>query len=145
MRYRFTLQERDCSWVYVLCFGKDTPTEIEDVAAYSDECVSADDAYGVRHFVHFKAGKLVSIHLHDALRLLPYLDPARPETLRMPGMQALMFGNPPVPTLLLQFRPEPPDNRTAFALSPNVFLIFQGRELALLYVLDVYAVIAEVD
>ena len=33
---------------------------------------------------------------------------------------------------------------TAYALSPNVFLIFQGSELALLYVCDVYKVIAEV-
>jgi len=42
-----------------------------------------------------------------------------------------MFGNPPVPTLLLQFREEPPDNRTAYALNPNVFLIFQGDALGL--------------
>ncbi|HEY2586956.1 MAG TPA: hypothetical protein VGI81_14520 [Tepidisphaeraceae bacterium] len=145
MRYRFTLQERDGSWVYVLCFGKDTPTEIEDVVTYSDNCVSAEDAYGVRHYVYSKSGKLVSIHLHDALRLLPYLDPDRLETLRMPGMHAIMFANAPVPTLLLQFRAEPPDTNTAYALSPNVWLIFQGRELALLYVFDVYKVIAEVD
>ena len=145
MRYRFTLQERASSWVYVLCFGKDTPTEIEDVVAYSDNCVSAEDAYGVRHHVYSRGGKLVSIHLHDALRLLPYLNPGRPETLRMPGMRAVMFGDPPVPTLLLQFREEPPDNRTAYALSPNVFLIFQGQELAQLYVFDVYKVIADVD
>jgi hypothetical protein len=144
MRYRFTLQERDGSWVYVLCFGKDTPTEVEDVVAYSDNSVSAEDSHGVRHYVYSKAGKLVSIHLHDALRLLPYLDPARPETVRMPGMQAIMFGNPPVPTLLLMFRQESPDNRTAYALSPNVFLIFQGSELAQLYVTDVYAVIRDV-
>src|SRR5262249_19386278 len=117
----------------------------EDVVAYSDNCVSAEDAHGVRHYVYSRDGKLVSIHLHDALRLLPYLDPDRPETLRMPGMHAVMFGNPPVPTLLLQFREQPPDNRTAYALSPNVYLIFQGPELALLYVFDVYKVIAEVD
>ena len=145
MRYKFTLQERNGSWVYVLNFGKDTPTEIEDVVAYSDNYVSAEDAHGVRHYVYSKGGKLVSIHLHDALRLLPYLDPARPETLRMPGMQAIMWGNPPAPTMLLQFRAEPPGNRTAYALSPNVYLIFRGRELALLYVFDVYSVIAEVD
>ena len=144
MRYRFTLQERDGAWVYVHCFGKDTPTEIEEVVAYADNCVTAQDAQGARHYVYSKSGKLVSIHLHDALRLLPYLDPARPETIRMPGMQAIMFGNPAVPTLLLQFRQEPPDNRTAYALSPNVFLIFQGPELSQLYVTDVYAVIADV-
>lgn len=144
MRYRFTLQQRGGSWVYVLCFGKDTPTEIEDVEAYSDNCVSAEDAHGVRHFVYSKDGYLVAVALHDALRLLPYLDPERPETLRMPGMHAVMFGDPPVPTLLLQFREQPPDNRTAYGLSPNVFLIFQGPELALLYVFDVYKVIAEV-
>ena len=49
-----------------------------------------------------------------------------------------------MPTLLLQFRAEPPDNNTAYALSPNVYLVFQGAELALLYVFDVYKVIAEV-
>lgn len=143
MRYRFTLQQRDGSWVYVLCFGRDTPTEIEDVVAYSDNCVSAMDAKMVRHYVYSKAGKLVSIHLHDALRLVPYMDPNRPETIRMPGMRSVMFGNTPVPTLLLQFREEPPDNRTAYALSPDVFLIFQGDELAQLYVTDVYATIAD--
>jgi hypothetical protein len=61
----------------------------------------------------------------------------------MPGMQAIMFGNPPVPTLLLQFRNEPPDNSNAYALSPSVFLIFQGSALAQLYVTDVYATIAD--
>lgn len=60
-------------------------------------------------------------------------------------MNAIMFGNPPVPTLLLRFREEPPDTRTMWAICPNVFLIFQGGELAQLYVTDVYAVIAEVD
>ena len=117
--------------MYVLCFSKDTPTEIDDVEAYSDDSVSAEDAYGVRHFVYSKNGYLVAIVLHDALRLLPYLDPEWPETLRMPGMQAIQFGNPPVPTLLLQFREQPPDNNTAFALAPDVYLIFQGPELAL--------------
>jgi hypothetical protein len=143
MRYRFTIQELDGSWVYVLCFGQNTPTEIEDVVAYSDNSVSAEDAQRVRHYVYFKAGKLVSIHLHDALRLLPYLDPDRPETIRMPGMQALMLGNPPVPTLLRQFREEPPDNRNAYALSPNVFLIFQRGALAQLHVTDAYATVAD--
>ena len=145
MRYRFTVQQRDGAWVLVLCFGKDTPTEIEDVIAYSDDCVSAADAHGVRHYVYSKGGRLVSIHLHDALRLLPYLDPARPETVRMPVMHAVMFGDPPVPTLLLQFRAELPDNDTAYALSPDVYLVFQGPALALLYVCDVYRVIVEVD
>ena len=144
MRYRFTLQQRSGSWVYVLCFGKDTPTEIEDVEAYSDRCVSAEDALGVRHFVYSKGGYLVAIALHDALRLLLYLDPGRPETLRMPGMHAIQFGNPAVPTLLLRFREQPPDNNTAYALAPDVYLIFQGPELALMYVCDVYKNIAEV-
>jgi hypothetical protein len=144
MKYRFTLQQRHGSWVYVLCFGKDTPTEIEDVEAYSDRCVSAEDALGVRHFVYSKGGYLVAIALHDALRLLPYLDPGRPETLRMPGMHAIQFGNPAVPTLLLRFREQPPDNNTAYALAPDVYLIFQGPELALMYVCDVYKNIAEV-
>lgn len=144
MKYQFTLQQRGGSWVYVLCFGKDTPIEIEDVEAYSDDAVSAEDAHGVRHFVYSKAGYLVAVALHDALRLFPYIEPDCPERLRMPEMHAIMFGNPAVPTLLLQFREQPPDNNTAYALSPNVFLIFQGSELALLYVFDVYKVIAEV-
>jgi|SRR5262245_37126370 len=143
MRYRFTLQQRNNSWMYVLCFGKDTPTELEDVEAYSDSSVSAEDAHGVRHYVYSKGGYLVSVVLHDALRLLPHLDPERPETLRMPRMQAIMFGNPPSPTLLLQFREQPPDNRTAYALSPNVYLIFQGTELGLLYVCNVDKMFAE--
>ena len=143
MRYRFTLQERDGAWVYVHCFGKDTPTEIEEVVAYADNCVSAQDAQGARHYVYSKSGKLVSIHLYDALRLLPYLDPARPETIRMPGMQRSCSATPPC-LVCSQFRQEPPDNRTAYALSPNVFLIFQGPELSQLYVTDVYAVIADV-
>ena len=57
----------------------------------------------------------------------------------------MQSGNPPVPTVLLQFREEPADNRTAWALSPNVFLVFQGDELAHLFVLDVYQVIAGAD
>lgn len=144
MKYRFTLQQRRGSWVYVLCFGNDTPTEIEDVEAYSDRQVSAEDAFGVRHFVYSKGGYLVAIALHDALRLLPYLDPERPETLRMPRMHAIQFGSPPVPTLLVQFCEEPPDNNTAYALAPAVYLIFQGPELALLYVCDVCKNIADV-
>ena len=144
MRYKITLQERRGSWVYVIAFGKDTPTDIEQVAAYSDNCVSAEDPHGVRHFVHFKDGKIVQIQLHDALRILPHLDPERPESIRMPGMHATMFGNPPVPTLLLQFTEEPANNRTAHALSPNVYLVFRGQELAQLYVVNVYAMIADV-
>jgi hypothetical protein len=145
MRYKFTLQKRDGSWVYVLSFGKDTPTEIEQVVQYSDGGASAEDMHGTRHHVYTKGGKIVSIHLHDPLRILPHIDPDRPETIRMPGMQAIMFGNPPSPTLLLRFREEPPDNRTAYALSPHVFLTFQGGELAHLYVTDVYEVIPDVD
>ena len=144
MKYRFTLQQRNGSWVYVLCFGKDTPTEIEDVEVYSDRCVSAADSLGVRHFVYSKGGYLVAITLHDALRLLPSIDPERPETLRMPDMHAIQFGNPAVPTLLLRFREQPPDDDTAHAIAPDVYLIFQGPELALLYVCDVYKNIAEV-
>ena len=145
MRYRFTLQERKDERMFVLCFGKDTPTEIEDVIAYADSCTGGEDAHGVRHHVYLKDGKLVSIQLRDAQHLFPHMDPARPETLRMPALHAIMFGNPPTPTLLVQFRQEPPDNRTAYALHPNVFLMFQDRELALLYVFDVYKMIAEVD
>lgn len=45
--------------------------------------MSAEDAHRVRHYVYSKGGYLVAIVLHDTLRLLPYLDPERPETLRM--------------------------------------------------------------
>jgi hypothetical protein len=131
--------------VYVLSFGKDTPSAIDEVIAYSDGCVGASDFRGVRHHVYSRAGKIVSIHLHDALGILPDIDPDRPETIRMPKMHAIQFGNPPVPTLLLRFREEPPDTRTAYALSPHVFLIFQDCALAQLYVTDVYRVFAEVD
>jgi hypothetical protein len=144
MKYRFTLQKRHGSWVYVLCFGKDTPTEIKDVEVYSDRCVSAADAHGVRHFVYSKGGYLVAIALHDALRLLPSIDHERPETLRMPSIHAIQFGTPAVPTLLLRFREQPPDDNTAYAIAPDVYLIFQGPELALHYVCDVYKNIAEV-
>jgi hypothetical protein len=145
MRYKITLQESDGSWVYVIAFGKDTPMRMEEAAKYSDNDVSGEDMNGVRHHVLFKDGKIVQIHLHDALRLLPHLDPERTETIRMPSMHAIMFGQQPVPTLLLKFREEPPDTRTLYALSPNVFLAFRGHELAQLYVTDVYSVIAEVD
>jgi hypothetical protein len=131
--------------VYVITIGKDTPTDMEQAAAYSDTSVSAEDLHGVRHHVYFRAGMIVQIQLHDALRILPHLDPERPESIRMPGMHAIMSGNPPKPTLLFQFREDPPDNRTAYALSPNVYLVFQGDELAQLYIFDVYSMIAEVD
>ena len=143
MHYRFTLQERGNSWVYVICFGKDTPWEIKDFATYSDNSFSAEDAQHVRHFVFYKAGKLVSIHLLDALRLLPGLEPDRPETIRAPAMHAVMFGNPPVPSLLLQFTPEPPDNRTAILIGPGVFLVYQGNALSQLYVTNVYNTIPD--
>jgi hypothetical protein len=144
MKYRFSLQKRRNVWLYVMCFGKDTPTEIADVEAYSDRQVSAKDAYDARHFVYSKGSFLVAIVLYDALRLFPYLNPELPETLRMPGMHAIQFGKPPVPTLLLRFREQLPDNNTAYAIAPDVHLIFQGPELAMLYVCDVYKNIAEV-
>jgi hypothetical protein len=144
MRYRFSLQQRQGAWVYVLNFGKETPTDVGEILAYCDDNVSGEDPCGVRHFVYFKDGKLVSIQLHDALRLVPYVDPARPDTLRMPGLHPLMLGNPQKPSLLIQFRDEPPDNRTAYAISPNVYLVFHGTELAQLYIFDVHAVIADV-
>lgn len=144
MNYRFTLQQQQGSWVYVLCFGKHTPTRLEAVEAYGDSTASAEDPQGARHAVYFKGGFLVAIALHDALRLLPHLDPQRPETLRMPRMAAIMFGEPAVPTLLLQFSDEPPGSRTAHALAPNVYLVFEGPALAQLYVCDVYEMIADV-
>src|SRR5579859_3782583 len=71
MHYKITLQEHHGSWVYVITFGKDTPTGINEVGAYSDNCVSAEDLHAVRHQVYFKAGKIVQIQLHNALRILP--------------------------------------------------------------------------
>jgi hypothetical protein len=141
MRYKFTLQEYDGAWVYVLNFGNGTPTAITDVIAHSDNSASAEDLHGIRHHVYMKDGKIVSIHLHEARRILPHLNPEDPQSVRMPTMQAIMFGDPPTPTLRLQFREDPPDNQTAYALSPNVFLVFQDGELAQLYVTDAPAVI----
>ena len=95
MRYRITLQEHRDDWVYVITFGEDTPTAIEQAGEYRDHFQSAEDLHGIRHFVLFKDGKIVQIQLHDALRILPHLDPERPETIRrMPGMHAIMSGEP---------------------------------------------------
>jgi hypothetical protein len=137
MRYRITLQKHQGFWVHVITFGNDTPTAMEQIEKYSDDCVSAQDLHGVRHFVFFKDRKIVQIQLHDALRILPNLDPEHPETVRMPGMHAIMFGEPPVPTLLISYKQEPLENRTAYGLSPHVFLVFNGPDLASLYVIDV--------
>ena len=135
MRCRMTLQEHHDSWVYVITFGNDTPTAIEQAEKYSDDSHSAEDLHGIRHFVLFKGSKIVQIRLHDALRILPHLDPERPETIRrMPGMHAIMDGKPPVPALLISFKPEPTENRTAYGLSSDVFLVFNGPELASVYI-----------
>ena len=99
MRYRVTIEKRDDAWVYVIGFGKDTPMSIDEIMAFSDDTFSAEDFRGVRHHVYFKESKIASIHLHDATGILPWLDPDRQETLRMPAMNGIMFGDPPVPTL----------------------------------------------
>jgi hypothetical protein len=107
--------------------------------------VSAEDFRGARHYAYFKNNYLVSIHLHGVMDLLPGIDPEKPETVKMPGMHAILFGNPGVPTLLMQFSAEPPDNLTAWAISPNVYMIFQNGALSQMYITDVYSMIAEVD
>jgi hypothetical protein len=145
MHYKFRLEKINGSWVYVIAFGKDTPTEPERAAEYSDHCHSAVDLHGIRHFVFLKAGKIVQIQLHDALRILPHLDPEHSETIRGPEMRAIKTGEPPQPTLLIEFKPYPLKSRTAYGLSPNVYLVFHDGELAELYIHDVYAMIADVD
>src|SRR5271166_1106983 len=139
MHYKITMQEQNDSWVYVITFGKNTPTAIEQAAEFSDNSVRSQDLLGIRHYVYFKHGKIVQIQLHDALRILPHLNPERPETICMPEMLATRTGEPPVPTLLMKFKQEALENRVAYALSPNVFLLFHGNELAQLHVTNVRA------
>ena len=114
-------------------------------ARFSDHNVSAQDKLGIRHFVYFKQGKIIQIQLHDALRLFPHFDPKRPETIRMPEMHAITSGDPPEHTLLMLFKQDPLESRTAYALSPNVFLLFHGDELAQVHVTDARASIADID
>ncbi|QDU07330.1 hypothetical protein [Gimesia aquarii] len=63
----------------------------------------------------------------------------------MPPMHAIMHGDPPIPTLLLNFKEGPPDNHTAYVVAPNVFLLFHQGKLAQLYVTDVYNSMEEVS
>jgi hypothetical protein len=59
MYYNMTLQEHQDSWVYVITFGKNTPTAIGQAAQYRDRFDSAQDLHGTRHFVLYKNGKIV--------------------------------------------------------------------------------------
>jgi hypothetical protein len=128
-----TLEEQPGDWVYAITFGERTPTAVERAKEYSDRCVSAEDLHKIRHFVLFKAGKIVQIQLHDALRILPHFDPERPETIRMPAVHGFMSGEPPEPTMRFSFKAEPEGSRTAYGISPDVYLVFDGPELASLY------------
>lgn len=144
MKYKVGLTQGEGYCVYVIMFG-DTPDQFDDPADYSDDNLSAEGPNGIRHYVVTRNGKIVQIQLHEAPQVIPDLDPERPESIPMPGFHAIMRGNPPVPTLLLTFKDELPENNTAYALSPNVFLAFDDGQLAQLYITDVYNVIDDVD
>lgn len=144
MYYKITLEEHDNNWVYVITLEKNTPTTTEQANKYADECLSAEDKHGIRHYVLRKGGKIVQIQLHQVLRILPHLNPKDPASIRMPAVEAIMFGKPQVPSLLIVFKESNIQKLTAYGLSPNVYLVFDGADLARLYITDVYAVVADV-
>jgi hypothetical protein len=63
----------------------------------------------------------------------------------MPEMIATQAGDPPAPALIMRFKEDPLENRVAYGLSPNVYLLFLGNELAQVHVMDVRATIVDVD
>lgn len=144
MYYKFTLEELDDSWAYVLTLNKHAPTTIKEANTYADEHLSAADPYGIRHFVLLRRKKIVQIQRHQVLRLLPQLNPNEPASIQMPTIHAIMFGTPAVSSLLIAFKDSHPQTATAYGISPNVFLVFDNAELAHLYITDVYTVIADV-
>jgi hypothetical protein len=145
MYYKVTLQEYDSNWVYVLTLKKGTPERAEQALTYADDYVSAADKHGIRHYVLYKDGKIIQIQLFQALDILPHTDPGNPASIGIPGMNAIMFGQPPKPTLLITFKEGGQRDGTAYALSPDVFLTYDGDELAYVYILDVYSVLSDVD
>lgn len=144
MYYKFTLEELHDYWVFVLTLDRDTPATIKEANEYADDQHSAEDDRGTRHYVLLKEKKIVQIQLHQALQILPYLNPDDPSSIKMPALHAIVFGNRAVPTLLIVFKEFNPPTLTAHALNPNVFLVFDGTDLARLYVLDVYSVLNDV-
>ena len=145
MHYKITLEELGDYWTYVLTLDKNTPTTLRGAAEYADEHISAEDKHGIRHYVLLKQKKIVQIQLHHALQIMPHLNPGDPSSLQMPTFHAIMFGRHQVPTLLIVFKEFTPKELAAYALSPNVFLVFDEAEhLARLYVTDVYTVLNDV-
>ncbi|MBN2390105.1 MAG: hypothetical protein JXR84_05255 [Anaerolineae bacterium] len=132
MYYKFALEKHDDYWVYTLTFEKNIPTTVGQANEYADDCISAEDKHGIRHYVLLKGGKIVQIQLHQALQIMPYLDPDDPASIRMPAMQAIMFGNPLAPSLLLVFKESGLQDATAYGLSPNVYLVFDDSECSFL-------------
>ncbi|QDT42751.1 hypothetical protein Pan241w_28400 [Gimesia alba] len=145
MYYKQTLQNNGDCWIYVIAFGENTPRSIKEIEHSSDTHLSAEDMHGIRHYVYFKNEYIVQIQLYDAVEIIADLNPEIPESFKMPSMHAIMHGDPPVPTLLLNFNEGPPDNQIAYVLAPNVFLLFHQGKLAQLYVTDVYNSIEEVS
>ncbi|MFX0092539.1 MAG: hypothetical protein ACFFBD_12315 [Candidatus Hodarchaeota archaeon] len=143
MYFKITLEEYNNYWVYVLTLEKHTPTNIKQANQYADEHLSAEDKHGFRHYVLFKDEKIVQIQFHQALSILPYLNPDDPTSLRMPEMKAILFGNNRIPTLKITFKENYVHHGTAYALCPNVFLMFENGELAVLFITDVYSMIAD--
>jgi hypothetical protein len=144
MYYKFTLEELDHDWAFVMTFDKNTPTTIKQANEYADEHLNAEDTHGIRHYVLLKGKRIIQIQLHQALKILPHLNPNDPSSIRMPAIQAIKFGNPPVPSLLIVFKEFNPQKLTAYGLSPNVFLVFDEAVLARLYITDVYSVMTNV-
>ena len=144
MYYRVTLEEFDGDWVFILALKKGTPETIQQALDYADDSVSAEDKHGIRHYVLYKDGKIVQIHLYRALDIIPHPDPGNPASIPMPRMDAIMFGASPKPTLLITFKEGGKRDKTAYGLSPNVFLTFDGDDLAYLYIIDVYSVLSDV-
>ncbi len=142
--YKFTLEELGSDWAFVMTFDPKAPATIEQANEYADQCHSAEDKHGIRHWVLLKEGKIVQIQLHRALQLLPHLNPSNPSSIRMPALYTIKWGNPPLPSLLIVFKEYNPPKLTAYALDPNVFLVFAEDVLARLYIRDIDSVIPNV-
>jgi hypothetical protein len=54
-----------------------------------------------------------------------------------------MTGEPPEPTLFIMFKEDPVETRTAYGISANVFLVFQGDELAYVFVTNAPSIIED--
>lgn len=135
MQYKITTTPTPDGWVYIIMFGQ-SPDMFADASNYSDEESSAEDPRGVRHYVLSRAGKIVQIQLHAAEGIVPNFDTDPTDTTPMPEFFGVMHGNPPVPTVLISFAPVDEGNKTAFGLSPNVYMVFDADRLAQIYITD---------